>query len=121
MIDLSEIFVDPPKIQSKTKQTACPNNDIIGGHIEPCECNHNGFKSYKRQYHEKKDLFFKCIIKDQQDQRRINQVIIFRDLLIDRHIPLPVKYFRRIDNRIDHPENGNDHIGFIFSQTLIPV
>ena len=121
MIDLSEKFVDPPKIQPKTKQTAYPDNNIIGIHIESREFNDDGFKNYKGQQYEKKGLFFECIIKDQQDQRGIKQVIIFCDLLIDGHIPLPVKYLRRIDNRVDHPENGNDHIGLVFSQPLIPI
>ena len=121
MIDLSEKFVDPPEIQSQTKQTAYPDNDIIGSHIESREFNHDSFKNHKRQQDEKKGLFFECIIKDQQNQRCIKQVIIFCDLLIDGHIPMPVKYHRGIDNRIDHPKNRNDHIGFVLSQPLIPI
>ena len=121
MIDQSEIFIDPPEIQSQAKQTANPDNDIVGGHIKPSEFNYNSLKEYKRQQDEKKGLFFECIIKGEQDKRSIKEVIIFSDLIIDSHIPLPVKYLRCIDNRIDHPENGNDHIGFVLCQPLIPV
>jgi hypothetical protein len=121
MLYFLKVFADSPDVQNQAEQTAYPDDDIVRVHIESLPPDDNRFECHKGQDQLQEYFFFERVIENHADNRRINQVIKQNNSQRNGFIPVPVKNIRQVQNAIDHPENRNDHIGFIFCQLFAPV
>ena len=67
-----------------------------------------------------KNLLPEGEIKDQQDQRSVNQIIHQGDVVAHGSVPFPAEDFRCVGNAINQPEKGNQKIRFIGCQPFEP-
>jgi len=116
-----KVFADTPYIQDEAKEASNSDDDIVGMHIEPFPGNHTCFKYHKGRDQLQEYFFLERIIENYADNRSIDQVIKQNDSQGNRLIPVPVKNIGQIQNAVDHPEYGDNHIGFIFGQLFAPV
>jgi len=116
-----QVFADAPDVQNEAEQAAHPDDYIVGMHIKALPPDDDRLETHKSQNQLKEYFFFESIIKNHANNRRIYQVIQQNNSQRNGFIPVPVENIGQVQDAIDHPENRNDHIGFIFCQLFTPV